>query len=62
MNKLSFPQPIEAQYEIWFWLAKWFLRRRLKSVDDGRTDHGAYLYYKLTYGPKGSGERDIEIP
>ena len=28
-------------------------------MDDGRrrrTDNGAYLYYKLTYEPKGSGE------
>ena len=36
LNKLSFPHPIEAPYEIWLWLAKWFLRRCLKSVDDGR--------------------------
>ena len=38
LNKISFPHPIEAPYEIWLWLAQWFLRRRcLKSVvDDGR--------------------------
>ena len=30
------PHSIEAPYEIWFWLAQWFLRKRcLKSVDDG---------------------------
>ena len=35
LSKLSFPHPIEAPYEIWLWLAQWFLRRRcLKSVDD----------------------------
>ena len=34
-EQLSFPHPIEAPYEIWLWLAQWFLRRRcLKSVDD----------------------------
>ena len=37
LSKFSFPNPIEAPYEIWLWLAQWFLRRRcLKSVDDGR--------------------------
>ena len=36
-NILSFPHPTEAPYEIWLWLAEWFLRRWcLKSVDDGR--------------------------
>ena len=25
-------------------------------MDDGRTDNGACLYYKLTYESKGSGE------
>ena len=61
LNKLSFPHPVEAPYEIWLQSAQWFLRRRcLKSVDgqmtdgrtDGRTDDGrtteAYLSYKLT--------------
>ena len=24
--------------------------------DDGRTDAGPWVYYKLTYEPKGSGE------
>ena len=28
----------------------------LKMVDDGRTDDGPWLYYKLTNEPKGSGE------
>ena len=62
-EKLSFPHPMEAPYEIWLWLAKQFLRRRcLKSVDDDgrprgwRMDNRACLYYKLTYEPKGSGE------
>ena len=33
VNKLLFPQPMEAPYEIWLWLAQWFLRRRcLKSM------------------------------
>ena len=60
LNKLSFPHPMEAPYEIWLWLAKRFLRRCLKSVDDRRLrwrmDNRACLYYKLTYEPKGSGE------
>ena len=35
LSKLSFSRPIEAPYEIWLWLAQWFLRRRcLISVDD----------------------------
>ena len=35
LSKLSFPYPTEAPFEIWLWLAQWFLRRRcLKSVDD----------------------------
>ena len=39
------------------WMALWFLRRRrLKSVDDGHTNDRGYIYYKLTYKPKGSGE------
>ena len=37
-NKLLFPHPSEAPYEIWLWLAQRFWRRHcLKSVD-GRTD------------------------
>ena len=66
-NKLSFPWPMKVSYEIWLWLAKWFLRRRhLKSVDDGRTDDRqtdseACLYYKLTYEPKSSGELKLSI-
>ena len=37
LSKFVFPHNIEAQYEIWLWLAQWFLRRRcLKSVDDDR--------------------------
>ena len=35
LSKFLFPHNIEAPYEIWLWLAQWFLRRRcLKSVDD----------------------------
>ena len=35
LNKLSFPHPTEAPYEIWLWLAQGFLRRRCpKSLDD----------------------------
>ena len=53
LNKLSFPHPIEAPYEIWLWLAQWFLRRRcLKSVDDDvRRTTEACLSYKLTSEP-----------
>ena len=52
LNKLSLPWHMEATYQI----SQRFLRRCLKSVDDGRTDDGACLYYKLTHAPKGSGE------
>ena len=34
------PNPIEAPHEIWLWLAQWFLRRCLKSVNDGQMDEG----------------------
>ena len=61
-NKLSFPHPMEAAYEIWLWLAQRFLRKRcLQSVDEGRTDDGACLYYKLTHEPKGSGKLIITL-
>ena len=53
------PPPLEAPYEIWLWLAQWFLRRRcLKSVDDDWRWHmtEAYLSYKLTIWAFGSGE------
>ena len=50
------PLPTEAPYEIWLWLARWFLRRRrLKRVDDGRTKESAYTITSLM-SPKGSGE------
>ena len=64
-NKLLFPYPTEAPYEIWLRLAKWFWRRRsLKMVDgqmDGRRtpNAGPWLYYKLTNEPKGLGELTI---
>ena len=31
----------------------------MKMVDDGCTDEGPWLYYKLTNEPKGSGELKI---
>ena len=39
LNKLSFPYPMEAPYEIWLWLTQWFQRRRCLGVwttDDRR--------------------------
>ena len=61
LSKLSFPNPIEAPYEIWLWLAQWFLRC-LKSVDDDvRQKTDAYLSYKLTIWAFGSGELKIGI-
>ena len=41
---------METPYEIWLQSAQWFLRRCLKSVDDGQTTE-AYLSYKLTNEP-----------
>ena len=59
-NKPSFPRSMEAPHEIRFRLTQRFLRRRLKMVDDdGRTDDGACLYYKLIYEPKGSVELKV---
>ena len=49
LNKLSFPHPMEIPYEIWLQSAQWFLRRCLKSGDNGQTDD--YLSYKLTNEP-----------
>ena len=47
-NKLLFPHPTEAPFEILLWQAKQFWRRRsLKMVDDR-----PWLYYKLTNEPK----------
>ena len=47
LNKVLSCHPTEAPYEIWLWLAQWFLTRRcLKMVDnEGRTDNWACLYY-----------------
>ena len=61
-NKLSFPRPMEAPYEIWLWLVligPVVLEK--KMFENGgrrwrRTDDRACLYYKLTYEPKGLGE------
>ena len=64
-EQTSVPHPIEAPYEIWLWLAQWFLRRCIKSVDNGRWRRmtynrrrttEAYLSYKLTKWAFGSGE------
>ena len=49
------PHPTEAPYKIWLWLAQQFWRRSLKMVD-GQTTDRPWLYYKLTFEPKGSGE------
>ena len=47
------PHLTEVPYEIWLWLALWFLRRKcLKSVDDdGQRTTEDYLSYKLTSEP-----------
>ena len=56
LNKLLFPHRMKVPYEIWLWLAKRFLGRRcLNSVDNVRRTTEAYLSYKLTNEPKGSG-------
>ena len=58
LNKLSFPRPMEAPYEISLLLAQCFLRRRLSKCVEDRwwMDDRGCLYYKLTYEPTGSGE------
>ena len=61
-NKLLFPRPMEAPYEIWLRLAKLFWKRRsLKMMDGQWTDDGACLYYKLINEPKGSGELIVSV-
>ena len=64
VNKLSFPLPIEAPYEIWLigpvvFDEKMFEACGRRMDDDGRTKEPSILY-KLTYVPKGSGE--LKIP
>ena len=49
--KLSFPLPMDAPHKIWLSSAKRFQRRRclkLWTTDDGRTDAGPFVYYKIT--------------
>ena len=43
-EQISFLHPMEAPYQIWLWLAKRFLRRRILTGvdDDGRTREPAY--------------------
>ena len=56
-NKLSFPLPKEAPHKIWLGSGKRFRRRKCLKMwtttydEDGRTDAGAWVYYKLTYEP-----------
>ena len=40
LNTLSFPHPMETPYEIWLQMAQWFLRRCLKSLDEGQMTGG----------------------
>ena len=56
LNKFSFPHPKEDPYENWLQSAQWFQRRCLKMLTTYLWTTEAYLYYKLTYEPKGSGE------
>ena len=42
-----------GEEDLWKW---WTDGRQRTPTDDGRTDDGACLYYKLTNEPKGSGE------
>ena len=55
-NKLSFPHPTEAPYEIGLQLDHRFWGRRSLKMVDGQTEHAYTYYYKLTNEPKGSGE------
>ena len=67
-KKFSFPYLKEAPYEIWLQSAQWFQKRRgLKMLTYNTHTYThthirtieAYLYYKLTNEPKGSGELKI---
>ena len=53
---ISFPQCLDATYEIWLHLAQWFQRRsRLKVwTDDGQTTEASHT--KSSPGAFGSGE------
>ena len=59
VNKLSFPHPIEAPYEIWLLLAQWFWRKRPLKMVDGWTNDEPWLYYKLTNDSKGSSVFEV---
>ena len=52
LSKPLFPNPTEAPYEIWHWLAQQFLRRGLKSAEEG-----ACLHNKLAHMPNVSGDQ-----
>ena len=61
LNKLSFPRPKETPHEIWLQTVQWFQRRRCLKMLTTHTHTyirttEAYLSYKLTTEPKGSGE------
>ena len=72
VNKLPFPLAIKAPHKISTWSAKRFQKRRSlklwtptdgRRMPDGRTDAGAWVYYKLTCEPAfSSGELKIGIP
>ena len=61
LNKLLFPRPKEALHEIWLQSAVVSEEKMFENVDNNnihtfRQTTEAYLYYKLTYETKGSGE------
>ena len=45
----SFPQRLEATYEIWLHLAQWFQEKSFESVDRLRTDDRGFKSYKLPW-------------
>ena len=67
-NVLSLSHPIDASYEIWLWLAQWFLRRRCWKCWQHTYIHTyiqrteAYLSYKLTTEPSAQVSEFMSLP
>ena len=49
----AFPLPSNVTHKLWLRLANW--TQRYSSLNAQWTEDVAYLYYKLTHEPKGSG-------
>ena len=62
LSKLSFSHPVEVPYEIWLIGPVVSGVKMFKECRRRTTDDGAYLSYKLTKSPFGSGELNLRVP